>query len=155
PAYMSFWAQDDDIMYIGSGPEEIAIGRAQIEAINDLTMSEPESMSVTPRWHVISREGPASWVTGESDVRVVVEGNELDFRFRYTCVFVRRDGKWPMVNAHFSVPDRAIVEEGRSWPTSLDEVTSAVAREQPDLRATAAPDGMVTLLFSDIEESTE
>ncbi len=154
-SYMTFWAPDDDVAYIGSGPDEIGIGQAQIEAINDRTMGEPESMAVTPRWHTISQEGSVSWVTGESDVRVVIDEEALDFRFRYTSVFVQRDGKWLMVNAHFSVPDRAIVEEGRTWPTSLDAITTAVGREQPDLRAKTAPDGTVTLLFSDIEKSTE
>jgi class 3 adenylate cyclase len=38
--------------------------------------------------------------------------------------------------------------------TSIDTVASAVEREQPDLRAHAAPDGTVTILFSDIEGST-
>jgi class 3 adenylate cyclase len=153
-AYMSFWAPDEDILYIGSGPDEIGIGRGAIEAINQRTISEPESMSVISRWHTISREGPTAWVTGESDVRVVVEGDEFQFRFRATFILVLRDSRWLMVNAHYSVPDRDIVE-GRSWPSSLDAVTSAVGLEQPDLRASAAPDGMVTLLFSDIEESTE
>ena len=153
-AYMAFWAPDEDIAYIGSGPEEIGVGYDQILAINDRITSEPESMGVSMRWHTVSREGPVSWVTGEADVRVVVEGDELHQRFRYTSTFVRRDDRWLMVNAHFSVPDKDIVE-GRTWPTSLDEVTSAVAREHPDLRASTAPDGMVTLLFSDIEASTE
>ena len=111
-------------------------------------------MSVISRWHTTSREGSTAWVTGESDVRVLVEGDEFQFRFRATFIFVLREGRWLMVNAHYSVPDRDIVE-GRSWPSSLDAVASAVGREQPDLRPNAAPDGMVTLLFSDIEESTE
>ncbi len=38
--------------------------------------------------------------------------------------------------------------------TSIDDVISAVESEQPDLRAHAAPDGTVTILFSDIEDST-
>lgn len=38
--------------------------------------------------------------------------------------------------------------------TSIDEVISAVESERPDLRAHAAPDGTVTILFSDIEDST-
>jgi class 3 adenylate cyclase/Flp pilus assembly protein TadD len=38
--------------------------------------------------------------------------------------------------------------------TSIDEVIEAVESEKPDLRAHAAPDGTVTLLFSDIEDST-
>jgi eukaryotic-like serine/threonine-protein kinase len=38
--------------------------------------------------------------------------------------------------------------------TSIDEVVSALEHERPDLRAHAAPDGTVAILFSDIEDST-
>ncbi len=38
--------------------------------------------------------------------------------------------------------------------TSIDDVIEAVESEKPDLRAHAAPDGTVTILFSDIEDST-
>jgi class 3 adenylate cyclase len=39
--------------------------------------------------------------------------------------------------------------------TSIDVVASAVEDERPDLSGAAAPDGTVTILFSDIERSTE
>ena len=38
--------------------------------------------------------------------------------------------------------------------TSIDDVISALEEERPDMRAHAAPDGTVTILFSDIEDST-
>jgi serine/threonine protein kinase/class 3 adenylate cyclase len=38
--------------------------------------------------------------------------------------------------------------------TSIDTVAQVVEAEQPDLRSHAAPDGTVTLMFSDIEAST-
>jgi class 3 adenylate cyclase len=38
--------------------------------------------------------------------------------------------------------------------SSVDEVASSVAAERPSLRSAAAPDGTVTILFSDIEGST-
>jgi class 3 adenylate cyclase len=38
--------------------------------------------------------------------------------------------------------------------TAIDRIASWVAEEQPDLRRASAPDGTVTLLFSDIENST-
>jgi class 3 adenylate cyclase len=40
------------------------------------------------------------------------------------------------------------------FKVSIDAVVSLVERERPDLRAHAAPDGTVTILFSDIEGST-
>ena len=56
-------------------------------------------------------------------------------------------------------PDRAL--EGPRLPprpplpeTSVDEVASTVASERPSLRPAAAPDGTVTILFTDIEGST-
>lgn len=39
-------------------------------------------------------------------------------------------------------------------PASFDEVAAAVGSERPNLRRAAAPDGTVTILFSDIEGST-
>jgi class 3 adenylate cyclase len=41
-----------------------------------------------------------------------------------------------------------------SVQTSIEAVTLAVERERPDISVHAAPDGRVTLLFSDIEEHT-
>ena len=38
--------------------------------------------------------------------------------------------------------------------TSIDDMVSALEEEQPDMRAHAAPDGTVAILFSDIEDST-
>ena len=38
--------------------------------------------------------------------------------------------------------------------TSIDAVAASVYADKPDLRSHAAPDGTVTILFSDIEGST-
>src|SRR5512139_1078856 len=38
--------------------------------------------------------------------------------------------------------------------TSIDEMVSELEHERPDMRAHAAPDGTVAILFSDIEDST-
>jgi class 3 adenylate cyclase len=42
----------------------------------------------------------------------------------------------------------------RSKHTAVDDVASAVGAERPSLRPAAAPDGTVTMLFTDIEGST-
>ena len=55
-------------------------------------------------------------------------------------------------------PDRARGSRRRrrdlAARSGVDDVASSVASEQPSLRAAAAPDGTVTILFSDIEGST-
>ncbi|HZO60127.1 MAG TPA: adenylate/guanylate cyclase domain-containing protein [Solirubrobacterales bacterium] len=43
----------------------------------------------------------------------------------------------------------------RDTPTSVEEMASSVGSERPSLRPAAAPDGTVTILFTDIEASTQ
>ncbi len=70
---------------------------------------------------------------------------------------------WPMLGWGLGVAAHAAAGiGGRSrpardpleGPTSVDEVASTVGSERPSLGQAAAPDGTVTMLFSDIEGST-
>ena len=55
-----------------------------------------------------------------------------------------------------ATPDsEATAAQVRDAPTSVHEVASRVGSERPSLRPAAAPDGTVTILFSDIEGSTQ
>jgi class 3 adenylate cyclase len=69
----------------------------------------------------------------------------------------------PLLAMRASRPRHAAVPEltrtsrrrhGHAGASSVDEVASSVAAERPSLRSAAAPDGTVTILFSDIEGST-
>jgi class 3 adenylate cyclase len=51
-------------------------------------------------------------------------------------------------------PSRTRLAVPETTTSSVDEVASRVAAERPTLRPAAAPDGTVTILFSDIEGST-
>jgi class 3 adenylate cyclase len=54
-----------------------------------------------------------------------------------------------------AAPERVLRRHpGRSDVSSVDEVALSVATERPSLRPAAAPDGTVTILFSDIEGSS-
>jgi class 3 adenylate cyclase len=72
------------------------------------------------------------------------------------CIELARElGMAPLAERAVSIRFEA---RGTELPTdvrsSIDRVQEAVGREQPDLRTHAAPDGTVTLLFSDIVGST-
>jgi eukaryotic-like serine/threonine-protein kinase len=66
----------------------------------------------------------------------------------------------PLVAGTISGSSRSAVgtasneQEAAEAPTSVDEMASTVSSERPSLRPAAAPDGTVTVLFTDIEAST-
>ncbi len=74
---------------------------------------------------------------------------------RGSIVFVLMSGQWRSVHTHTSIGIANEESIGHTLPTSLDTVAHAVEVERPDLSPVTAPDGTVTLLFTDIEGSTE
>src|SRR5439155_13866511 len=65
----------------------------------------------------------------------------------------QRLGMRPLVDRALAAKLRAQGLNGGRTGASLDAVVSLVERERPDLRSRAAPDGTVTILFTDIEGS--
>jgi class 3 adenylate cyclase len=64
-------------------------------------------------------------------------------------------GMRSLVERAFAVRVRLQGIESADVRTSIDAVAAEVEDERPDLSAHTAPDGTVTILFSDIERSTE
>jgi class 3 adenylate cyclase len=58
------------------------------------------------------------------------------------------------VHVHWSLAKPNVEFLGRELTTSLEELELTVQREQPDLSATLAADGTVTIVFTDIVDST-
>jgi class 3 adenylate cyclase len=63
-------------------------------------------------------------------------------------------GEWKVVQVHWSFPRPHQETLGRSLTVSLDELERTVQRERPDLSASRAVDGTVTIVFTDIVDST-
>ncbi len=151
---MALIASDPDLVLIGTGADETRIGfdeaKAQIQ--RDWSQSDATPMKIDP--HSVSAAGSVAWVAADMTIRVITGGQDVGVgQLRLTTVLEQRDGKWLIVQFHGSAP-MAGQPEGESWPTSIDAVVASVQAERPDLRRHAAPDGTVTILFSDIEGST-
>jgi class 3 adenylate cyclase len=84
--------------------------------------------------------------------KVTWEGNTIEGRATYVLHLER--GEWKIVRAHWSLPRAHFDVFGRSLTVSLEELERTVRREQPDLSTTLASDGTVTLVFTDIVDST-
>lgn len=100
------------------------------------------------------------------DVNAQIEGNvgwfalqaEFDtptgvVDLRMTAVLHLEHGDWRIVQIHSSVPTTN-ESHGFLLTTSVDEIAESVAATRPDLSGTSAPDGTVTIVFTDIEDST-
>jgi class 3 adenylate cyclase len=78
-----------------------------------------------------------------------------EFPSRVSAVFRLERGHWRVVQIHFSAAVTNEVATGLEMTTTFDAVADSVREDRPSLGISAAPDGTVTLLFTDIEASTE
>jgi class 3 adenylate cyclase/ketosteroid isomerase-like protein len=94
-------------------------------------------------------DGAVGWATVESEVVAQpVESQPL----RCTFVLHLERDEWKVVHQHWSIGVPNEHSLGLSLP--LEVLAGVVGEEQPDLSATAAVDGTVTIVFTDIEDST-
>jgi class 3 adenylate cyclase len=94
------------------------------------------------------REGPVGWASAQGEFDAV-EGPII---YRFTCVLHLEHGEWKIVQWHSSVPSPN-EEHGFFLTKSVDDIVEAISESRPDLSASSAADGTVTIAFTDIEDS--
>jgi class 3 adenylate cyclase len=97
-------------------------------------------------------EGSVGWVA-DRPTFVLPDGQELPLRL--TAVFHLERGHWKMVQYHLSIATANEAALGKPLTTSLESLSRSVQTERPDLGGVAAPNGTVTVIFTDIEGSSE
>jgi len=151
---LELYARDPDLVFIGTGIDETAIGPEEMADGLREDFSELEAVSIEQKWlSPVSAAGPVAWVAGEWVVGWKAEGREGRALMRRTFVLERRSDKMLIVHSHASFP-ASDQPAGQHWPTPIEAIASAVSSERPNLERHAAPDGTVTMLFTDIENST-
>lgn len=150
---LSHMAPDADLVVYGTGADEKRIGKDQLRSLAERDLDQSDFASQKIVWHSVSvsSDGSVAWVAADVESSALVEGRYITFEVRFTGVLERRDGKWLFVQQHQSLPGHG---EGQSFPSALDAVASAVQVERPDLAQMSGHDGAITLLFTDIENST-
>lgn len=151
---VALFADDPDVYLVGTGADEVRVGISAIreQIARDLEQSDSVAWSFGPQ--NISAAGSVAWTSGQVSIRVSMAGETHEVSVRLTTVLEQRGGRWLIQQMHVSMPNAA-QPSGQSWSTNLEAVADAVAQERVDLRARTAPDGTVTLVFIDIEGSTE
>jgi class 3 adenylate cyclase len=127
------------------GPDGVAVSLAHLEEL------PPSRLEIDPADVIAYASGDTGWAVGRAHLWF---DSGADFVLRTSGVFVIERGHWRVVHWHNSigVPNEEAI--GVSLTTSIQRTERAVRDARPDVEAAAAPDGTVTLLFSDIESST-
>jgi len=124
------------------GQEARAIWARQIEELGTF----PFTCDEIEAWE----EGSVGWASVKETINW--EGGPMDARATYVLHLER--GEWKVVQVHWSFPKANVEVLGRALTVSIEELESVLRREQPDLSSTLAADGTVTIVFTDIVDST-
>jgi class 3 adenylate cyclase len=137
---------------IGTDPREWSAGPGWETMFTQLPeMAAAGGMKV----QFLDSDGFEEGAVGWGAANCVAGFGNSEWPLRLTGVFRLEQGHWHVVQVHFSVGVTNEDAYGVELSTPLEAVAAAVQVERPNLVATAAPDGTVTLLFTDIEASTE
>jgi len=153
-AVMALFVGDADLVLFGTGVDERCVGPAEVRAQFERDMLQSESADWRRKWVSVSASGTVAWAACEIMLSWRAFGHDGTIPLaRWTVVMERRQGRWLIVHSNVAIPPSEQAE-GQSWPTPIEAIASAVSEERPDLRDRAAPDGTLTMLFTDIENST-
>lgn len=141
--------------YLGTDNEELWVGRdvgiaaarhwAEVSKEIGVTSIEIEDIDAFDN-------GATGWALVRS--KFVFTDRE-PFPFRTTVVFALEDGTWRIVQLHNSVASSNFANVGVSLTTTLEELVDALDGESASRLREAAPQGTITLMFTDIEDSTK
>ena len=136
-------------LIIGNDPNEWWHGD-EARAIWTRQLEELGSFPVTSYEVEAWEEGTVGWAC----VRETITSSVGTFDGRCTYVLHLERGEWKVVHVHWSVARPNVEFLGRELTVSLEQLESVIQREQPDLSSTLAADGTVTIVFTDIVDST-
>jgi adenylate cyclase len=132
---------------IGTDPNEWWVGDARLVVARQVeeTGGFPMRAQEIDAWD----EGSCGWASAKIDL----EWMGTSYGARLTCLLHLERDDWKIVQSHLSLP-QTNESIGMAVTTTLEELEHAMQRERPDLSASLAVDGTVTIVFTDIVDST-
>ena len=95
--------------------------------------------------------GSVGWVSDRA--AITFEGAQAPVTMRVTAVLAIERGHWRFVQMHASIGQANEQALGRTLTTRIERIERSVRAERPDVSKASAPDGTVTIVFSDMESS--
>jgi class 3 adenylate cyclase len=147
---------DPSVLAIGTDAAEWWSGWSVVTGMfrRQIEEADGDSFAVDMRPGLLAcfEEGSVGW-SQDNPVVVMPDGSEFDSRL--TLVLHVEGVSWKIIQLHFSFGIANEAMFGKTYTTNLDAMADSVSEERPDLSSVAAPDGTVTIVFTDVEASTE
>jgi adenylate cyclase len=135
-------------LMIGTDPNEWWQGE-EVRAVFGRQIEEMGAHPITLEQIDAWEEQGFGWASG----KLVIDWTGTGHEARFTCALHLERGDWKIVQYHLSLP-QANEAIGHTLTTTLEELEQTLQRDQPDLAAALAIDGTVTIIFTDIVDST-
>jgi adenylate cyclase len=151
---LNLHADQPGVLFIGTDPDEWWPRFDTYSPVFEAQLREFEAGGVTfdPGEIEAFSEGTVGWAATRPTL-LLDDGSGTQLRF--TAVLHLDRGVWRLVQYHLSQGVENEETLGFEMTTTVEDLAAAVQEERPDLAASAAADGTVTIAFSDIEGSTE
>lgn len=141
---------DPGTIALGTDEREWWQGYENVVGVLEAQISAVDVQLWTSDGAVAYRHGDVGWCV---DNPRVVMADGLVLRMRVTLVFVLHRAQWRIAHWHASI-GTANEDLGLDLPFAIEHLADQAEADRPSVAEAVGADGTVTLLFSDIEEST-
>lgn len=102
---MELYSDDSGFASIGTGAHEISLDLEKLKRgiIHDL--KEIKDIRFETKWIKVSNVENVAWAATGFTATIRTEKGQIDLPSRLTAVFVKKGGKWLIVQTHFSNPN--------------------------------------------------
>ncbi|MCW4029965.1 MAG: nuclear transport factor 2 family protein [Candidatus Bathyarchaeota archaeon] len=114
-AMLAVVAPDKDVIVIGSGADERSLGPEEFGKSAKRDWAQSETASINLGDTKVSMAGVIAWFAADVTFQFAIRGEQSKLPGRLTGVMEKREGKWLLMQMHFSTPSSQ-QQQGQSWP---------------------------------------
>ncbi len=110
-ALMTMIASGADVVFFEADEKGRYVGADQIKAAYENSLKQVKSIKGEYKWTSVGSKGEVAWFATEVLFKVDIGDEKFTQTGRWTGVLEKKDGKWLLLQSHFSFPEQGPPEE--------------------------------------------
>lgn len=112
---MAIFVRGDNISLIGTGADELCVGRAQVSKVFERNFRDATAQRFEWTWVKVAVHGDSAAVAVTVNIHLMIDGVGLVVPVRWTVALTKRDGKWLWIHRHASAAATS-QDDGAAYP---------------------------------------